>query len=108
MTLQSAARAAFANIKNVVPNAVVTVKYEGQRCEGTRSTETAQESLGDMGQNGVTIGMVRVDASEMTQPTRGEGINVAGEDAMVLDVRKDAVGAFLLIEYQVGQEVELV
>lgn len=78
---------------------------DGASCNGVRDTVRYNAGQTDMGEQGVNIETVRIDASELTRPVEGETITIDGESAMVLSVRSDPAGALLAIEYQVTREV---
>lgn len=106
MALQATARAAFAAIAAAVPNAVVTVQYEGESCQGVRRSNSAGTSFTQFGEQGMTTGAVYVDASAITQPGRGKTITVDGETAFVTEVMTDPAGALLRISYTDQRPVE--
>ena len=98
--MQSTARAAFSAMKTAAPNAVVVVTYKGRTCNGLRGATNQGSTLTGDGNAGETTGTVRVDASELDMPTRGETLIVGGKTVFILDgARTDAVGALLTIPY---------
>lgn len=106
MSLQSIARVAFSAIKTAIPESVVVVVCGTQTANGIRDTVRTDAGLTNMGEEGITGGTVRLDASEMDEPERGATITVAGENVFVLHTRKDSSEALLAIEFSRQRPVE--
>ena len=107
MSIKSMAQGALATIATVVPGSAVTVKYKGTSGTGVRDSRDAAAAAGIFGEEGLQTGTVRVSsASFTTEPERGAAIVVAGEQAQILNVRRDPVGALWTVDYQETRQVE--
>lgn len=99
MSLQSIARDAFTAIKAAAPESVVAVISGEQTANGIKDIIKTDADLLDAGERGMTTGIVRIDAGEITEPARGASITVAGDPVFVTQTRVDSCGAILVIEY---------
>lgn len=100
MSIQSDIRTGFAAIKTAMPESVVSVGFGGATADGIKSNWRRVADLGDMGERGLATGTVRVDASELGTPERGDRVTIDGEGAIVTDTALDAAGALLTLVYQ--------
>lgn len=101
-------RTAFGVIKARIPDALATVQNKGQTCTGILLSETDIATAGIMGEEGVSTSGVRVDMSELTQPTRGETILVNGAQVFAMEIRPDPLRALMVITFQDQEPAELV
>lgn len=99
MTLQTTARSLFNATITGHPELVVTVVSGTETCSGIRSTAEADASLTMNGEEGQSAGLVRVDASALTEPAKGASITVGGAAVFVQETRLDAAGALLAIRF---------
>ena len=106
MALPDTARAAFANIQTAHPSGVVAVVSGSTTVNGFKGTVNTDAALTDYGEEGETMGVVRVDASLLSEPARGATISVDGSEVTVTTTRVDALGAMMLIEYTKRHPVE--
>lgn len=108
MSLQSAARAAFAGIKARVPESVVSVIIGDDVADGIRNSAVDQANGGVYGEQGLASCTVWVDASDFERPSNGATIIVDGTDVIVTETKLDPAGAILRIDYQEQRPVEVV
>ena len=106
MTLKESAQTAYAAIKTLQPDLVVTVIYNGQTCEGTRTPLVNGTDLSVSGEKGMTSGQVRVSAADLAKPDKGKTITVDGVDSFVTNVQTDGVEAFYMIDFTNQRPVE--
>jgi hypothetical protein len=92
-------------MKTIVPEAVVIVAYKGKSSSGIRGTTAQSSETGDGGDKGVISGSVKVDASELDIPERGDTVEVGGKTAFVSQVQFDAVQALMKIDYTLCKDV---
>ena len=105
MSLQADIRSAFAALKIAFPDLVVAVVSGAQSAQGIRYSARETAALTDDGEQGLNIGHVRVDSSELSTPERGATITVAGQDVFVVETVPDEAGALLEIRYQLQRPI---
>jgi len=106
MSLQTLARDALTTLKALSPSSIVAVVSGGVSAQGLSVGSTANTSPTDYGEQGITTGVVYVDASAFAQPERGATITVGGRSVFVTECRVDPVGAMYKIDYGVQRPVE--
>jgi len=89
----------LAAIAAAVPDATVTVVYNGQTCQGLKDTQTDLSGMTTMGEQGTTTGIVRVDASLLAVPVRGATMLINDKPVFVTNHKLDSAGAMRRIEY---------
>jgi hypothetical protein len=100
MSLQAGARTALAAIAAELTGAAVTVTAGGETtATAVKGVLTKDSDLTGNGEEGVESGVVRVDASVISDQQRGAVITVDGSKVFVLESRLDDVGALRRIEY---------
>jgi len=89
-----------------MPEGTAAVVYRGETATGMRSTQMDDAALMAYGEQGASTGRVRIDASAMTEPGRGDTILVDGQECFVMATRTDAAGALLVIDYSEQRPIE--
>ena len=106
MSLQTAARTAFAAIKTAHPELVVAVASDDETCEGIRGVDVGVGNPTLLGEDGLESNTVRVDASEFAEQDFGATITVDGETVFVSGQRLDPAGALRQIAFQKTRPID--
>ena len=96
----------LATISAMMPESVVTVVSAGQTATALKMQRVGVSDLGETGEKGAERCGFRVSAASMNKPALGSTIMVAGESAIVVDVKTDLLGAWHTVEYQLARPVE--
>lgn len=106
MSVQNQARNALAAIMEQHSTGAVTVVVGSDRTTGFVGVTTTDTDLSMYGERGETNSLVRVDASKITTPGRGDTITVDGAKVFVIRTHPDPIGALLTIEHSTQHPVE--
>ena len=92
-------RAAFAALLIAMPEAVVTVAWNGASIQAINRKHKAVEMLTQYGEQGKATGFLTWDLSQMAAPPEGAAITVNGDGAICQMIDSDNLEALVTVQY---------
>jgi hypothetical protein len=105
--LKDAVTSAFTALLTTAAEAAVPVSYGVKSCTGLRDSVTQGTQLTMDGNAGEVTGIVRVLASALDRPAKGDTLTIDGKTVFAGDCKLDPLGAVLTISFSETRPYEV-